>query len=500
MTSKTPYISELSPDTPIKATPVTFDEIRDSSDNPVDENTITYDKTLTFIGTSERNTALNLRNDEIKFTDTTSDASGDWVKEFTLSDFKRYTIDAIEHEPPQNRSGSKTFVLATETPIINLVTGKDGEIKDGDTYDGDSVDFIGNATPNVVVEAFNDETTTGKKALVDADGLFKLHLNELKTGQYRIKIKAPNNKESTVFMFTVAADMPLSLDDVLDDTGSSVDEGETTIQTTLTIKGKARKNGELTLLGGPAPATVTAKDSGDWEHTFRDLPVAHYSLTARTNYNPVETTAPRTFTVVQDVELSLDKVLESEEGPEVPEGETTYKDLLIIKGHGSPGKSIQLLNGDDPIEGATETTDPEDGTWTIALKVSEGEYRLRAKANYGDGAVTAPYTFKVESTIQPHSTRIYDSNGLIDDEGSTTQNYVFVRGVAAPSEAIKLKINGVVDEQEEYTNIKGDWVKLVSELIPGTKYVVSAVAQYGGNAESNTWTITVAPAMDSTVR
>jgi len=500
MTSKAPYISKLSSDKLIKNTPVTFDEIRDSSDNLVDENTTTYDKTLKFIGTSERNTALSLREDKIRYIDMTSDASGIWREEFTLSDFKRYTIYAIEDLPPQNRSRDKTFVLATETPIINLVTGKDGEIKDGDTYDGDWVDIIGNAPPNVEVEAFNGETTTGKKALVDADGLFKLTLNELKTGQYRIKIKAPNNKESTVFMFTVAADMPLSLDDVLDDTGSSVDEGETTIQTTLTIKGKARKNGELTLLGGPAPATVTAKDSGDWEHTFRNLPVAHYSLTARTNYTPVETTAPRTFTVIQDVELSLDNVLESEDGPDVPEGGTTDKDLLIIKGHGSPGKSIQLLNGDDPIEGATETTDPEDGTWTIALKVSEGEYRLRAKANYGDGAVTAPYTFKVESTIQPHSTRIYDSNGLIDDEGSTTQNYVFVRGVAAPSEAIKLKINGVVDEQEEYTNIKGDWVKLVSELIPGTKYVVSAVAQYGGNAESNTWTITVAPAKESTAR
>jgi len=280
---------------------------------------------------------------------------------------------------------------------------------------------------------------------------------------------------------------------VLEDDGTSVDEGDTTIQTTLTIKGKARKNGDLTLLGGqPAPVTVTANDSGVWEHTFRNLPVNSYSLTARTNYSPVETTLPRTFTVVLDVELGLDEVLESEEGPAVPEAGITYKDLLIIKGHARPGKSIQLLNGGTPIEDATVTTDPENGAWKIPLNVSEGAYSLTAKANYGEGDVTAPpYTFSVESTVKPHSTRIYDTNGLIEDNGSTTQTYIYVRGVAAPSEAIKLKINGVIDEKAEPTNDKGDWVKLVSGLTPGTRYAISAVAQYGDNAESNTWTITV---------
>jgi hypothetical protein len=113
---------------------------------------------------------------------------------------------------------------------------------------------------------------------------------------------------------------------------------------------------------------------------------------------------------------------------------------------------------------------------------------------------TAPRTFTVDSTIKPHSTRIYDTNGLIEDNGSTTQNYVYVRGVAAPLETIKLKINGVIVEKAEPANDKGDWVKLVTGLIPGTRYAMSAVAQYGDNAESNTWTITVAPTKNSTER
>lgn len=150
MITKTPSTSELSPDSPFEVTtPVTFDEVRDSSDNLVGENGTTYDKTLTFKGTSEVNTALWLRDNAIRITDMTSNASGIWEKNFTLSDFKRYRMSALEKLPPQNSSRDKTFVLATETPIINSVAGKDGAIEDGDIYDGDWVEITGNAPPTL---------------------------------------------------------------------------------------------------------------------------------------------------------------------------------------------------------------------------------------------------------------------------------------------------------------------------------------------------------------
>lgn len=399
MTATPPNTSVLTPNTPSEATAkVTFDEVRDSINNLVAEQGITFDKTLKFKGTAGANKALGIRDGEKTFTDVTSNGSGAWIKEFTLPDFKRYSLDAIEKSVPFDYSRPpKTFVLATETPIIDKVTGKDGPIENGGTYDGDSLEFSGYAPPDMEVEALNGDTPTGKKATVDRDGRFKLTFDGLTADNYSIRIRAANDKESSAF----------------------------------------------------------------------------------------------TFRIVLDVELSLDDVLESEGGPSVPENGTTDKSQLIIKGHAMPGESIQLLNDGAPMKDAIATADPGDGAWKFLLDVTDGAYSLAAKANYGDEEITAPpRTFTVATTIKPHNTRVYDSDGLIEDNGSTPYNHVIVRGDAAPSAQIKLKINGVIDPRPEPTDDKGKWARLVTSLEYETTYQFIALAGHGDNSESDPWTIT----------
>jgi hypothetical protein len=398
MTANPPKTSAITPN-PQNETiaKVTFDEVRDSNGHLVGNNSVTFDKTLSFKGTAGANTELEIRHGRDPITVFASDGSGDWIKEVTLRSFQRYSLYAIETLPPQDRSSEYVFVLATEMPIIDTVIGKDGPIKDGDPYDGDSLEFSGYAPPDMEVEAFNGDTPTAKKTMVDAVGRFQLTLDGLSAGDYSIKIRAANGKESSAF----------------------------------------------------------------------------------------------TFRVILDVKLSLDDVLESEDGPSVPEGCTTGKTQLIIKGHAMLGESIQLLNGGAPIKDAVETADPVTGAWKILLDVTDGDYRLAAKADYGDGEITAPpRTFTVESTIKPHNTRVYDSDGLIQDNGNTPYNYVIVRGDAAQSAQIKLKINGVTEPKPEPTDDTGKWARLVTGLEYGTTYQFIAVADYGDNSESAPWTIT----------
>lgn len=399
MTANPPKTSAITPN-PQNETiaKVTFDEVRDSNGHLVGNNSVTFDKTLNFKGTAGATTVLEIRHGADTITDVTSDGSGDWIKEVTLRSFQRYSLYAIEKNPPQDRSRPPyVIVLATETPIIDTVIGKNGPIKDGDPYDGDSLEFSGYAPPDMEVEAFNGDTTTGKKDTVDDVGRFQLTLDGLTAGDYSIKIRAANGKESSAF----------------------------------------------------------------------------------------------TFRVILDVKLSLDDVLESEDGPSVPEGCTTGKSQLIIKGHAMLGESIQLLNGGAPIKDAVATADPVNGAWKILLDVTDGDYRLAAKADYGDGEITAPpRTFTVESTIKPHNTRVYDSDGLIQDNATTPYNHVIVRGDAAQSAQIRLKINGVTGPKPEPTDDTGKWARLVTDLEYGTTYQFIAVADYGDNSESAPWTIT----------
>ncbi|MNF39511.1 carboxypeptidase regulatory-like domain-containing protein [Pseudomonas sp. ACN5] len=397
MTTTPPKTSAITPNTQNETiAKVTFDEVRDSNGHLVGNNSVTFDKNLNFKGTAGENTELWIRDEAGTITDVTSEGNI-WIKEVTLRGFQRYSLYAIEKFPPQDRSSQYVIVLATETPIIDTVIGKNGPIKDGDPYDGDSLEFSGYAPPGMEVEAFNGDTTTGKKTMVDTVGRFQLTLDGLTAGDYSIKIRATNGKESSAF----------------------------------------------------------------------------------------------TFRVILDVKLSLDDVLESEDGPSVPEGCTTGKTQLIIKGHAMLGESIQLLNGGAPIKDAVATADPVNGAWKILLDVTDGDYRLAARADYGDGEITAPpRTFTVESTIKPHNTRVYDSDGLIQDNGTTPYNHVIVRGDAAQSAQIRLKINGVTEPKPEPTDDTGKWARLVTSLEYGTTYQFIAVADYGDNSESTPWTIT----------
>ncbi|MGF6202370.1 hypothetical protein [Pseudomonas laurylsulfatiphila] len=594
MTAKPPNTSTLTSDTQSETTePVTFDAVLDKDGQTVGRNTATYSKTLTFKGTAGRDTDLEIRHNMDQLTTVTSGGSGNWSKLHTLSDFKRYKLVAMELQPDFNYSTPYEIVLASETPIIDKVIGKDGPIDDGDPYTGDSLEFSGFAPPGMEVEAFNDDTTTGKKINVNPDGFFRLTLDGLTAGTYKIKIRAANGKESDVFNFRVVSDVKLILYEVSDsqrvipEDGSTYDEmvtvrgnawpgeqvqllnydtlidgatgtareedglweielevsapneyrlrakalygegeiseppypfsvkedvklsldevvgskgpipdGDTTYDKKVKIYGYARPGRRVQLRNHDKPIgeaiTPTDEETGYWEIELEVSAPNEYRLTVEALYGNGEISTPaRTFHVALDVKLSLDDVRESEDGPPVDEGGTTDKSPLFITGHALPGESIQLLNSDVPIKDAIATADLVDGVWKFLLDVTDGDYSLTARAEYGDNEITnPPRTFTVESIIQPHNTRVFDSDGLIEDNGTTPYNYVFVRGNAAPNAAIKLKINGDIDPRPEPTDHEGRWVRFIPNLNYDTKYEFIAVADYGGNAESNSWTIT----------
>ena len=334
------------------AKPVTLDQILDSLDNPVADGGIVYDLTLKASGTGEPDDQMWLRDDKTAVDEITSGADGKWSKQTTLTKYKLYKLNAIQKDVPYNYSLNKTFITATRTPIINTVVGNNGAIANGAIYYGDSLTFTGNAPPAAELKVFDGSVDLLVPVPVDAHGLFDFKMAELLNKQYTIKFQAPDGKESIVFTFTKALGA-LTIEDVLDEDGNSIGEGESTTRNNLTVKGKARAGRSLKLLGGiPSSVTLTA-NQGVWEHSFTNLPINQYSLIATMN-DGSETTVPRTFGVVDVPAAPLIDVVVGEGNEIIENNGSTVSRYLTVRGIAAERQSVKLLGGPKAL---TDTTD-----------------------------------------------------------------------------------------------------------------------------------------------
>ena len=403
MTAKAPNTSALTSNTQNETTDrVTFDSITDSKGNLVPKNTVTYDPILELKGKADAGRMLKIRDRFNPISDVETLPSGIWIKRLNFShqEFKPFSLNVIEKDPPQNSSTPYDFIWATETPIIKVVTGKDGPINDDDTYTGDSLEFSGYAPPDMEVEAFNDCTTTGKKINVNPDGFFKLTLDGLTDGTYKIKIKAANGKESDVFNFRVSVkeDVKLSLDDVLEfEGGPPVDEAGTTDKTPLFITGHARPGESIQLFNGSDPiegAIATADlEFGVWKYTL-DVTDGDYSLTAHANYGDNEISdPPRTFKVVETLRPTIESVT-NRAGDPVSNGGSTPGGKLTIDGYGAaPDRRVTLLWNHNPVSNINASSK---GTWQFVTNTPVtpgGPYTLRVRD--ADGQLSQYWSYHV---------------------------------------------------------------------------------------------------------
>lgn len=469
MTNLSQNDSSLPPDQAETAT-VTLLKIVDSNQLEVLEGQTTYDKTLTADGTAASNIALRLRDGVSPLDDNVqSNGSGRWFSTVTLPEFKRYRFSIIEKNPPQDFSKITSFVLATATPLIKTVIGKDGPIENGAIYDGDSLKFTGNAPPSVEVEAFNDGISLAKKATVNRDGLFEFTLDELTEETYHITFKAPDGKESAVFTFTVAVESPTTIEDVVDDNENSVGEGESTLEKNLTIIGKAKALATITLVGGvPTPVEATTNDKGDWSHRFENLTNADYSITAESIGNPLAPTGPRTFTVRAAEAVKLLNITDPE-GTVIDEGSITTQKSLYVNCTGEKGKKIQAVDvdGETPLG---EEIVKENGDCNIAIgPLSDKLYEIKAVGLYPEGGESRTYSFTVETAEQSEITHVIGKDGEeIENGNTTTSRWFVIRGKAGANEQMKLNGSHVTPEPTDTANDQGICVLFISQVPLGT--------------------------------
>ncbi|MGH8417207.1 MAG: Ig-like domain-containing protein [Pseudomonas sp.] len=112
------------------------------------------------------------------------------------------------------------------------------EIRPGATTFETSVNVTGTASPDQEVEIFDGDVSKGK-VTANANGTWTKPLNGLTTGDHAIKAVAQygDGAQSAVRSFTVISVKAIAITDVKDSKGTSIPDGGTTPDTTVTVSG-----------------------------------------------------------------------------------------------------------------------------------------------------------------------------------------------------------------------------------------------------------------------
>ena len=132
---------------------------------------------------------------------------------------------------------------------------------------------------------------------------------------------------------------------------------------------------------------------------------------------PVRTYTIKAFEVVTP---TIDKADDSK-GVEIPQAGFTVDTTVKLTGEASKGQKVQIL--DDTTSKGEATADPSTGIWTLPVSgLSLAAHSFTAKALYGSGQTSAPWTLTVTANTAPTITRAEDSKGVVILPGGTTRD------------------------------------------------------------------------------
>lgn len=499
MTAKTP---NLSPSIPPDSTDLVLRirDVKDSSGSSVINNAITFDTAFTFNGEADPDRDLVVKDGFAELVNVRSDEFGYWHSEqVELKVPKRYTLTVVDGNKPPS-TPTRNFTVAISKPVIDTLADEERELAEADETFFTSVTVKGKARPDEQVRAYNgsDPLEVGPTG---SSGDYTIVLKDLKVEKtYSIVIKALyGDFESDPRSFTVRDDVAIALNSVEDSTGAPVNEGTVTFDDTLTIKGKARPLASIQLLdkGSTMGSPVTVEDSGDWVTEIGFVHGGH-SLAAKKLYGDnAVTNPPRTFTVLRNVDLSLDAVEDSQGNP-VANDSVTFDTKLTVRGKATPRERVQLLNDGVALGSPSPPADDDEGAWEIELSVAKSSYKLTAKEVNTGHESTPPWNFTVLTDVDLALEDVEDSKGqTVEADAIIREDRVTVSGKATPRETVQLLNNGTPTDATGPVDDDGFW-EMPLPVSPGN-YSLTAKEVTSGEESSQPRTFSVRAAFSATL-
>lgn len=208
----------------------------------------------------------------------------------------------------------RTYTIKAFEDVRPEVTGsKDSqgvEIAEGGTTVDTQVKLEGTGAKGQKVQIKDGTTVKGEAPVNLTTGLWELTLTGLSVTAHSFTVIAlyGSGQVSAAWALTVTANTAPTITHALDSQGIDIPPGQSTFDTTVTLKGKGAKGQKVQIKDGNIDkGTVNVNpQSGDWELRVTGLTVASHSFTATAQYGGGTVSEPRIVVVAVLVDLVED--------------------------------------------------------------------------------------------------------------------------------------------------------------------------------------------------
>jgi hypothetical protein len=284
-------------------------------------------------------------------------------------------------------------VLPTITSIKESPGGE--EIPHGSPTVKTAVTLTGTATPDTKIDLANNGVLMPNTEIeVDPKGEWTFTLTALIAGTtYSLRARRKDGTLSNTWNIVVVASVVPTLDNVLDDRNVEVLEGTITVSTDLILKGTASLGQKINIRDGTGSGSATRgtatadQTKGIWVCPIK-VPLGARRLYAEACYpsNPLYSNV-RNLTVTENIAPTIDSVIGTVSGKEIPEGSDTEETAVTLSGKAAKGQQIEVFDGATSKGRVTAKS----GIWeSLVTALSEGEHSFKAKALYWPGVESAP--------------------------------------------------------------------------------------------------------------
>jgi Big-like domain-containing protein/Calx-beta domain-containing protein/type IX secretion system substrate protein len=414
-------------DTSVPTAPDLTSITTDSGSDGADE--ITNDNTLTFNGTAEANSTVEVFIDAVSIGTTVANGAGDFSFDHTGTALTDATISvtAKATDAAGNTSDASTALsvtVDTVTPsvplIYSIITNDTGaSSSDGVTSD-DTPTFSGSAEANATIEVFVDNNSIGTTTANSSgewefayvsNGSTILDLTDGAHGVTAMAQDAAGNTSavSSALNFTIDTASPStpSITSITADSGADGAD-RITNDNTLEINGTAEANSTVEVfIDGTSIGTTSADGSGNFsfDHTGTVLVDATYSATAKATDlagNLSTESSALSFTI--DTVIPEPPVITSftdDSGSKV-EGEFSTDNSVEFNGTAEANVTIEVFI--DDVSKGTITADGN-GDWVFdytSVALPDGTYEVKAVATDAAGNINSPratltFTFGIDT-------------------------------------------------------------------------------------------------------